>query len=864
MHAVSISLGSTSAVVAVATATSAAVTTPETTAPIRVTANSAGHRTTPVMAAFAEHDELLFGEDARALYARTPEVVIPYLFAFAAIAAHRSLYSDEDDSNKNNKSTEGKLASVVRLGIQDAAKKHYKGYSPLQQQENKSAEELGFISPHQSNDGDDEKHVFLPAEEVLVSFFNHVKKHTVDSTCGLTASVQEESQQQDEEQQQLAKILLTVVVPRYLFPAAVTVCESAVGDKTDKNLTSNTLRLKQRKHDAVSWLREAILRSHLGLVAAHVSILFADEAAVLAMDAVTCRPHETHPMANRYFLLPASAVPTTVTNRTLAEVTAAGKKDGIQLSAWPSANVLVVDWGALGVSLTRLRLEGGCLVDEKRPLFLRADYSTSSFIAEGENGQDLCIAATACGGGDAVDLALRDRLATTFAQQQRHVLGYQSLSDFPARAQRRLLLTAEEKKVALSKAAQVPVEIEALAEGVDLRDNMTFSRVRVDAALRGEWKLLGALEKVLREFIEIMQKETDNVIDAVILCGGMLQMPCVAQSLRHIFTQYATTTGNDRRCFAQNLVIMDSCSSTTVTGEGHVGTVAASHTVTNSTGIGAEEVACVGGCLHSYHLALAALQERESGRQARVAGGGGKKSKTALGLKIRERVEGARSVWQALTRGECNNNTNNKGNDDRNYDGYDEILVLQRPILLYTQSNMTALRTAVARQQDHGGPLELSASALSVLFSAHTPLPARVVVPFGSKQQQQPSALYFFTEDKDQKNSLSSNDKEVGTSLFVLPLSESGVRLPAAAVTEEESDKWKRYIVFTLQPKTDRISELSQEKKADDETTGVMDSSSSSSSSMQLVVQLVRVAAEVTDTLVISPSNVQSSVTLDI
>ncbi|ORC92564.1 uncharacterized protein TM35_000033170 [Trypanosoma theileri] len=860
MHAVSISLGSTSAVVAVATATSAAVTTPETAAPIRVTANSAGHRTTPVMAAFAEHDELLFGEDARALYARTPEVVVPYLFAFAAIAAHRNSYGDKDNSNEDNKSAEEKLASVVRDGIQDAAKKHYKGYCQLQQQENDSTEDLGFVSPHQINedDDDDEKHVFLPAEEVLVSFFNHIKKHTIDSACGLTASAQDESQQQDEEQQQLSKIVLTVVVPRYLFPAAVTACENTIGDQNGDKQSSNSLQLKQHKRDAVNWVREAILRSHLGVVAAHVSILFADEAAVLAMDAVTCRPYETHPMANRYFLLPASAVPETVTNTTLAESTAAGRKDGVELTSWPSANVLVVDWGALGVSLTHLRMEGGCLVDETRPLFLRADYSTSSFIPEGVNGKDLSLAATSCGGGDAVDLALRDRLATTFAQQQRRVLGYQSLSDFPARAQRRLLLTAEEKKVALSKAAQVPVEIEALAEGVDLRDNMTFSRVRVDAAMRGEWKLLGAFEEVLREYVALMEKETDIVIDAVILCGGMLQMPCVTQSLRYTFTQYATGTGKERRCFAQNLVIMDSSSSITLTGESNAGSVAASHTVANSANIGAEEIACVGGCLHSYHLALAALQERECGRQARVASGSGKKSKSALGLKVRERIEGARSVWEALTRSECNNN-NNKRSGDRNGDGSDEILVLQRPILLYTQSTVTALRSAVERQQEKGGPLELPASALSVLFSAHTLLPARVVVPFSGKHDQS-SVLYFFTEDKEQKHSSSSNDKEGETPLFVLPLSKSGLTLPATGDAEEESDKWRRYIVFTLQSLTDSITQSSEEKNAEGETTEVK----KSSSSMQLVVQLVRLAAEATEPLVLAPSNIQASVTLEI
>ncbi|RNF25591.1 uncharacterized protein Tco025E_02180 [Trypanosoma conorhini] len=824
MYAVSISLGSSSAVVAVAAATTTATAAgAETVAPIKVIANSAGHRSTPVMAAFAGNDEVLFGEDARALYPRTPNLVVPYLFAFAAVAEqhrHQQRHgSDAADANKGNSESAVKenVAKALQCGVEEAAKRHYKGYCPLVIRESDKAGRLGFFPPNQSDEGE-ENNDFVTAEDMLVEFFNHVKRHTVDAACELTATAEKSPTLEGPPQREgRAKIILTIVVPRYLFAAVVTPTKALQGSAGGD------------ARDAVQWVRNAILTSHLGAVAAHVSVLFSDEAALLAMDAVSCRPHPSHPMAGHYFLLPASA-------STSYGVTA----DGKVASPWPYSRVLVVDWGALGVSLTRLRLEGGCLVDEARPLFLRACQA-------GVDSQEaqFGFAAAACGGGDAVNLALRERLATTFAQQQRRVLGYQSLSDFPVRAQRRLLLVAEEKKVALSKAAQVPVEVEALAEGIDMRDTVTFSRVRVDSALRGEWKFIESFEKVLAEYLHLLEEAGDGAIDAVVLCGGMMQMPCIAQSVRHIFTQRALMPGTGPCLFARNLVIMEAATSTTVVEDSlSDGGKSSSQLLQNKNIFGAEELPCVGGCLHSYHLALAALQEREHGYQDAAKGGKNGKKKLSLGPKRQELAEGARRVWLALTL----DDSGRHGDENRRCN---EVAVLQQPIFIYTQPNLEALRSALALQQKKDAPLQIPTAALSVLFTAHTLLPARVVVPLtGARQNAVVLYLFMGSEDNAQLPHHKKGAPDATNALScVIPLSDKGVPLPVVE-EEEAGEKWRNRIVFTL----------SEDEKSDATSTG----DAATTAPLQLLIQLVRVPTHASESAMISPGEVQASVTLDL
>ncbi|EKF31345.1 hypothetical protein MOQ_004822 [Trypanosoma cruzi marinkellei] len=836
MYAVSISLGSSSAVVAVAAATTATAAGAETFAPIKLTANSAGHRSTPVMAAFAGNEEVLFGEDARALYARTPEVVVPYLFAFAAVAERHQKQQRRcnmsGDSEKENSDDAEKVALTLKCEIEEAAGKQFKGSCPLLTGEGDEAQRPGFCLPSWGDELD-EKNGFISAEDVLVGFFNHIKRHTVDGACGLTSTAENFSTQEETSQQaKQPEIILAVVVPRYLFHGAVPLDNSPQEEESIGSQDAG-------RRDAIQWLRNTILKSHLGAVAMHVSVLFSDEAALLAMDAVSCRPHPSHPMADRYFLLPSSAS---------ASSTAA--IDGAVASSWPYSRVLVVKWGSLGVSLTRLCLEGGCLVDEPRPVFLRASQKVVN-----SQGAEFGFAATSCGGGDAVNLALRECLAQTFAQKQRRVLGYQSLSDFPARAQRRLLLVTEEKKVALSKAAQVPVEVEALAEGIDMHDTVTFSRVRVDAALRGEWGFIESFEKVLVEYLHLLEQKEDGVIDAVVLCGGMLNMPCIAQSLRNIFTQHANVPREGRRLFARNLVIMEAGKSTTLVVDGSKGSgISSSQSVSNRITFGAEELPCVGGCLHSYHLALGALQEREHGYRDDAKSRKNGKRRVYMGRKKQERVEGSRRVWLALTFGDAGKH--NAGNQRCN-----EVVVLQNSIFLYTDSNPNALRSAVAIQKEKNAPLQLPKAALSVLFAAHTLLPARVIVPV-TGEGRDPFVLYLFMGSESntqqhhqqllqQKQKREASDEE-NAFFNVAPLSDAGVTLPAVEEEEEKEQggNWRNCIVFTLR----------EREKSDTESAGC----EAKTVSLQLVLQLARVATHASEPPVLGPDNVQAIVTLDL
>ncbi|RNF11383.1 hypothetical protein TraAM80_01000 [Trypanosoma rangeli] len=825
MYAVSISLGSSSAVVAVAAATTTAASVAagaETAAPIKVAINSAGHRSTPVMAAFAGNEEVLFGDDARALYPRTPDVVVPYLFASAAVAEQQrrqQRYDNDDAADKGNSGStvEENFVLVLQRGIEEAAKKHYKGYCPLVTGEGDKAGRLGFFPPNQSDEGE-ENNDFVNAEDMLVEFFNHIKKHTVDAACELAATDEKSSPQGKLPQQAgISKIILTIVVPRYLFMGAVASSKILQGNVDDAS------------QDVVQWVRNAVFTSHLGAVAAHVSVLFSDEAALLAMDAVACRPHPSHPMADRYFLLSASA--------SMSYGVGTG---GTITSPWPYSRVLIVDWGALGVSLTRLRLEGGCLVDEAKPLFLRACQTGVN-----SRGAEFGFAAAACSGGDAVNLALRERLATAFAQQQRRVLGYQSLDDFPLRAQRRLLLVAEDKKVALSKAAQVPVEVEALAEGIDMRDTATFSRIRVDAALRGEWKFVESFERVLAEYLHLLQQADDGVIDAVVLCGGMLQMPCIAQSLRHIFTQRALFPGEGPRLFARNLVIMEAATSTTLVEDcSSDSSKCSSQLRPNNTVFGAEELPCVGGCLHSYHLALAALQEQEHGYKDTARGGKNRKNTVNPGRKKQELAEGARRAWLALTLGDT-------GRHDDGSRRCNEVAVLQHPILLYTQSNLQALHSALTQQQKKGAALQISTAALSVLFAAHTLLPARVVVPLTGARRD-PFVLYLFMgceDDMQQQQHKEGGLDEMTALSCVIPLRNKGVSLPAVE-EEEAGGKWRNCIVFTL----------CEDENSDAALTG----GAATTEPLKLMIQLVRVATHASESFVIGPGDVQASVTLDL
>ncbi|SCU66538.1 Hsp70 protein, putative [Trypanosoma equiperdum] len=861
MHAVSISLGSTSTIVAVATV-SATQTGIESSVPVRVIANSSGHRVTPTMAAFAENNEVLFGEDARALYARAPQVVVPYLFAFAAVANEYQrrgsgvFRNDENNDGSDDIPLDQPLTNLLQRDVEAAAKLHYKGHCPFQREDGSDILRFGFRPPHEGDDDDDgsaaKEQTLLPADEMMVMFFDHIKRHTIDGACGLVATAadsdQEKSTQSDDQE---ARVVLTVVVPRHLFPEA-----AAPDVETDSPKGANSDSAEEggtdsdgkdtpffRRCSSLQWVRNAVGRSHLGSVAAHISVIFADEAVLLGMDTLPCRPHQSHRMAGHHFLLPPTVVESTK-----------------PAPAWPSARVLVVDWGALGVSLTAHRLEGGCLLSEMRSRFLRASQTAPT--GHNTRGKTYYLASNICGGGVAVDLALRDCLAKNFIQTQRRVLGYQSFADFPARAQRRLLMAVEEKKLALSKAAQVPVEIEALAEGVDLRDNVTFSRTRVNASLRGEWGVLDGFEKVLREYLQETpgDKDKEELINVVVLCGGMLQIPFVAQSLRQLFVQYASVTSSNRLQFSRDLVVMEAGACTTMCVEGNgdsagSGSARVPHTVEGTGSIGAEELACVGGCLHSYHIALAVIKKREvrlggqkeGSKNVRV---GHKGATPALSWRKQRRAEEANRVWHALTRGAVDSSKQAVDSTSG------ELLILQRPVFLLLHSGVEELRLALSQQQ---GPndscFHLPSSVLTVLFAAHTALPARVLVPL-QEGKRGPIVLYLFTEEEKQKNGDAIADGLVSLS----PLTDKGLVLGGPT----DGGEHKYYVVFTLRP-----SNAGNRGDLDGEEVGSVNgrvriSGVSTAKFMNLAVQLVRTTSEAAEPQVVMSSNLQASVMVDL
>ncbi|KAH8611728.1 putative Hsp70 protein [Trypanosoma vivax] len=845
MHAVSISLGTTSAIVAVANVSHPSAGGRENAAPIRVVANSSGHRITPTMAAFAEHNELLFGEDARSLYTRTPHVVVPYVLGFAAVAHQHRVQHSLRSCAKNEKSdsdgaVEVKLYDVIHRGIEASAKLHYKGHCPLV--EDVAAQgQLGFRVTH--DDGTDTAAAthFFEADQMLVRFFDHVKRHTVDAACGLvtvesagteSAPTRNDSQADDGQ----PRIVLTVVVPRHLFPETTVARQYA---KTEADGSgpenggscfdgaSNTFR----RVDELQWLRDAVNKSHLGSVTADVSIIFSDEAALLGMDALASYTQPPHPMAGRYFLLPPSAM-----------------GDCGETSAWSLANVLVVDWGALGVSFSCLRLEGGCLVGQPCPDFMRSSPIPGITSCTARYN---FLASTQCGGGDAVNVALRDCLATAFMQQQRRALGYTSLSDFPPRAQRRLLLAAEEKKIVLSRAAQVPVEIEALAEGIDLRDNTTLSCSRVSAAMRGEWGFFAAFEKALQEYLKQRKERgingVEEQINVVLLCGGMFRLPFVAQTVRKVFVQYASALNESHSQFARDLVIMESGALTTVFrgGGDESQDMCEPQTVENNMSVGAEEIFCFGGCLHSLHLALITLEWQSFGARnytGSLRKGDAKKKAASLSWQKQRRLEEVCSTWRAFM---PLSNEINKEISEKKHNG---LLALRCAIFLYTQATLDELHRALGmegRREDD--PVKLPRSALITLFPTYCVIPARAVMPLGSGRPGS-LALYVFSANE---SCCVATEEEGEAPLSVVPVNGTPVILTASAC---EDAGITYYIVFTLSP-----------MKSSNNSNGVfINPSDNSGSCLQMHVQLVRVTAGAQPPFVVRPGMVETSATIEL
>ena len=97
------------------------------------------------------------------------------------------------------------------------------------------------------------------------------------------------------------------------------------------------------------------------------------------------------------------------------------------------------------------------------------------------------------------------------------------------RAIRRLRTACERAKRALSSAAQTPVHVEALYEGIDLNSSMTRARFEeLNADLFR--KCLDPVDKVLRD-----SGIAKNKVDEVVLVGGSTRIPKVQELLSNFF-----------------------------------------------------------------------------------------------------------------------------------------------------------------------------------------------------------------------------------------------------------------------------------------------------------------------------------------
>ncbi|CAJ1991551.1 protein of unknown function - conserved [Leishmania donovani] len=729
MYAVSVSLGASSSYVAVAPVSSNTGTAAVSDAvPIKVVANSSGHRNTPVVAALTEQ-ELLFGDNALHQYSRQPQNVVPYLFTYAAAAAsiadaQHVLGTVSEHAAESEETTSGLLRVV-----EAAANQKYKGHCRLTQVAS-GTRQLGF--QYASEPDGELVESFISAEDLFIRFLNYIKEHTIDGACGLTATTG-----RDKATSSSAKLFLTLVVPRYAFPGAADSAHAA------------------RRGRTVEWLKEAVQSSHLGAVVLNTSVVFSDEAAVTAYDAATQERR----------------VP--------------------RLLSTAPHNVLVVDWGAHGLCLSLLCSRGGILVcpPQHHNVPYRCFTKGSAAVGDGY------FAVGAGSGGDALDVALAERVAAQYMTQQRRLFASPSRNfnallhlnhalptigstehpatrllheAIPSRAMRRLALLMAEKKVSLNtnpQATSVSVEAEAFYEGMDLIDTQTLTKNKLDNAIRSEWGLLDMFSKAVRAFADNYKDTwTDGFVDTVLLAGGMCQMPSLTKLLAA-----SVQSPEQRSLFAAAVRVLDSS--------------------LMGNGVCADELLSVGGCHHSCRVAECyTMQRLATSRQSRKSAG------KLQAVVVTQAAETATSVWDALT----------KGDDDESSDVEDckqEALMsdphsgvfLAGNVYLYV-GDTTALTCAATQQ--------LPCASLRVLLAHSAALPCRVAIPWSPASPEARTVLYLFTDVHGAPSTDSAADL-----VEVRPVNSAGLVLHAAAALARGGALGPLCITFTAQAKWNEASE---------------------------------------------------------
>lgn len=719
MFAVSISLGATNSYVAVAPVTPAAPV-----APIRVIANSSGHRNTPVSAVLTEQ-EILFGENAMHLFARQPTKVVPYLFTYTAAAAALSDASESLEDGTND------AFHDLLAAVQKASQKKFKGHCRLVEEPVEGTKHCRLGYRYDASDAGDIVEKFISAEDLFVQFLNHVKTHSIDGVCGLTQTVERGAEKQK-------VLLLTVVVPRYAFPAAAAPAH------------------RSHRHAAVDWLKGAVRASKLDEVTLQTSIIFSDEAALMAFDSAPSRVHEP------YFLFPPNANP-------------------LSLSvALEEANVLVIDWGSNALTFTLQRVCGGLLT---YPSDQHGSIPYLCSVLTGPTCVDSYFSPSKACGGDALDVAMAERVAANYVIQQRRSFGHirninvlmqlnqnlvsppaegtngsQIIAEcIPSRAMRRLTLLMEEKKMALNtnpQANSVGVEVEAFYEGMDLQDNQTLARSKFESAVNSDWGLAEMFENALKAFCvrytELLQQ---HPVSHVVLTGGM----CQIQSLVQMITRVIKTSRvpEVRAAVSPSVTVLDPA----IIGNGA------------SSG----ELSAVGGCLHSYHLGMLATREQELTQQQQKR----KRKSKAEATALKEGLDGIAEVRNALLRDDSDDED---GEEDSAVavEGTEHINLLEHNVYIYT-GDVSALSSSDAAS------VEVPRQSVVKAFSRHTPLPARFVA--ASANTNSASVLYLLTDAR-----LAADASE--SSLVLRPACAKGIAIQPCGDTP-------LFLVLTAQCKAD-------------------------------------------------------------
>ncbi|KAG5470413.1 hypothetical protein LSCM1_01657 [Leishmania martiniquensis] len=729
MYAVSISLGASSSYVAVAPVSSntGAAAVPN-AAPIKIIANSSGHRNTSVVAALTEQ-ELLFGDNALHQYSRQPEKVVPYLFAYAAAAASIADAQHVRGTAAEGVAEPGVISSDLLKVVEAAAKQKYKGHCGLTEVTS-DTRQLGFGYVSERNGDAVESRI--SAEDLFVHFLNYIKEHSIDGACGLAGT-----NRSGEATSSSTKLFLTLVVPRYGFPAS-----------------TNSDGIVHRGR-TVEWLKEAVRSSHLGAVVLQTSVVFSDEAALTAYDA------------------------------------AAQERSVPRLLSSAPHNVLVVDWGALGLCLSLLCIRGGVLVCPPQCHSVPYRCCTKGGSASGEGD----FAVGAASGGDALDVALAERVAAQYMTRQRrlfvspshnsnallqlnHALPTVGSTEHPAtqllheaipsRAMRRLVLLMAEKKVALHtnpQATSVSVEVEAFYEGTDLMDTQTLTKNKMDNAIRSEWRLADMFNKAVLAFaMKYKETWTEGFVDTVLLAGGMCQMACLTKLLTA-----SIQSPEQRSLFSPAVRVMDSS--------------------LMGNGVCADELFCVGGCQQSCLVADTYTAHRLAmSRQSRK---GTEKLQAAVFAQVAETVA---SVWGALTKDDEDESSGSEERKEGTLIGDPRARAfLAGNVYLYVGD--TAALTSAATQQ-------LSSASLRVLLGRSTALPCRVAIPWSPTSTEARAVLYFFTDTDGAPTTKSDSDL-----VEVRPLNNAGLVLSAAAAVGRGGKLGPLCIAVTAQAKWSAVSE---------------------------------------------------------